>query len=82
MRRATTLSKRDYQRLLTDLRRMIVEGKEEAERAATQALIESYWAIGKRIAQEKLNAQAGYHNAILTDLSADLDIGVCTLQRT
>jgi len=78
---ATTLTKRDYNKLLTDLRRIIAEGKEEAERAATQALIESYWAIGKRINKEKLNAQAGYHNAILTDLSADLDIGVRTLQR-
>jgi len=79
---ATTLTKRDYNKLLTDLRRIIAEGKQEAERAATQALIESYWAIGKRIHKEKLNAQAGYHNAILTDLSADLDIGVRTLQRT
>ena len=77
---ATTLTKRDYQKLLTDLRRIIREGKVEAERAATQALIESYWAIGKRIAKEKLNARAGYHNAILSDLSTDLDVR--TLQRT
>ena len=82
MSTATTLTKRDYQTLLTDLRRIIAEGKEEAERAATQALIESYWAIGKRIHKEKLNARAQYHNAILTDLGADLDIGVRTLQRT
>ena len=78
----TTLTKRDYQRLLSDLRRIIAEGKQEAERAATQAPIESYWAIGKRIQKEKLNAQASYHNAILTDLGVDLDIGVRTLQRT
>jgi endonuclease YncB( thermonuclease family) len=82
MATASTLTKRDYQKLLGDLRRIIREGKEEAERAATQALIESYWAIGKRIANEKLNTQAGYHNAILSDLSVDLDIGVRTLQRT
>jgi endonuclease YncB( thermonuclease family) len=79
---ATTLTKRDYNKLLTDLRRIIREGKEEAERAATQALIESYWAIGQRINKEKLNTRAAYHNAILSDLSADLDIGVRTLQRT
>jgi len=77
-----TLGKRDYQKLLSDLRRIIAEGKEEAERAAAQALTDSYWAIGKRIAKEKLNRNAGYHNAILSDLSADLDIGVRTLQRT
>jgi len=76
------LTKRQYQQLLTDLRRIIREGREDAERAATQALIESYWSIGKRIAKEKLSTQAAYHNAILTDLSDDLGIGVRTLQRT
>ena len=70
------------QKLLTDLQRIIREGKEEAERAAAQALTESYWSIGQRIAKEKLNTRARYHNAILTDLSADLAIGVRTLQRT
>ena len=79
---ATTLTTRDYQRLLTDLRRIIREGQEEAQRAAAQALIESYWSIGRRIAKEKLNTRAAYHNAILTDLSVDLGIGVRTLQRT
>jgi vacuolar-type H+-ATPase subunit C/Vma6 len=42
------LSKRDYKKLLTDLQRIIREGKEEAGRAAAQALTESYWSIGKR----------------------------------
>jgi len=79
---ASTLTKRDYNKLLADLRRIIREGKEEAERAATQALIESYWSIGQRISKEKLNTRAGYHNAIVGDLSADLDIDVRTLQRT
>ena len=76
------LTKREYKKLLSDLQRIIREGKEEAERAAAQALTESYWSIGQRIAKEKLNTRARYHNAILTDLSADLGIGVRTLQRT
>ena len=76
------ITKREYKKLLTDLQRIIREGTQEAERAATQALIESYWSIGKRIAKEKLNTRAAYHSAILSDLSADLDIGVRTLQRT
>ncbi|MGB5810106.1 MAG: DUF1016 N-terminal domain-containing protein [Polyangiales bacterium] len=75
------IQKKDYNRLLTDLERIIGEGKEEAERAAAQALIESYWAIGKRISKEKLTTRANYHNAILRDLSVDLDIDVRTLQR-
>jgi len=76
------LTKRQYQKLLTDLRRIIGEGRQEAERAAAQALTESYWSIGRRIAKEKLTTRASYHNAILTDLSNDLGIGVRTLQRT
>ena len=76
------ITKRQYKKLLTDLQQIIREGKEEAERAATQALIESYWSIGKRIAKEKLNTRAAYHNAILGDLSADLSVDVRTLQRT
>jgi len=35
------LTKRQYQTLLADLRRIIREGKAETERAAAQALIES-----------------------------------------
>jgi len=76
------LSKREYNKLLTDLRRIIRGGKEQAERAAAQALVESYWSIGKRIAKEKLNTRAQYHNAILADLSADLGVDLRTLQRT
>ena len=76
------LTKQQYAKLLADLRRIIGEGKEQAERAAAQALLESYWSIGRRIAKEKLNTRAGYHNAILADLSADLGIDLRTLQRT
>jgi endonuclease YncB( thermonuclease family) len=76
------LTKQQYARLLADLRRIIGAGKQEAERAAAQALIDSYWSIGQRIHKEKLNTRAGYHNAILTDLSADLGIHVRNLQRT
>ena len=76
------LTQTHYQTLLADLRRIIGQGKQEAERAAAQALLESYWSIGKRIAKEKLTTRANFHNAILTDLSADLDIDLRTLQRT
>ena len=74
------LNKQQYTKLLADLRRIIGEGKQEAERAAAQSLLDSYWSIGKRIHKEKLTTRAGYHNAILTDLSADLAIDLRTLQ--
>jgi predicted nuclease of restriction endonuclease-like (RecB) superfamily len=76
------LTSRQYKELLADLRQIIGAGKQEAERAAAQALLESYWSIGQRITREKLNTRAAYHNAILTDLSADLAIDLRTLQRT
>ncbi len=76
------LTTRQYTKLLADLRQIIGEGKQEAERAAAQALLESYWSIGKRIAKEKLTTRANFHNAILADLSADLAIDLRTLQRT
>jgi len=79
---STLLTTPQYQSLLTDLRTIIREGKEEAARAAAQSLLESYWSIGRRIHREKLTERAGYHNAILADLSADLDIDLRTLQRT
>jgi endonuclease YncB( thermonuclease family) len=76
------LTTRQYKKLLADLRQIIGAGKQEAERAAAQALLESYWSIGKRITQEKLTTRANFHNAILADLSADLAIDLRTLQRT
>jgi hypothetical protein len=75
------LSKREYKKLLSDLQRIIREGKEEAERAAAQALTESYWSIGQRITKEKLTTRARYHNAILSDLSTDLDIDFEVIRR-
>ncbi len=76
------LTKAQYTKLLADLRAIITTGKEEAERAAAQALVDSYWSIGRRIHREKLSTRAGYHNAILADLSADLGIHLRNLQRT
>jgi len=79
---STLLTKQQYTTLLTDLRAIIREGKEEAERAAAQSLLNAYWSIGRRIHKEKLTTRANFHNAILSDLSADLDIDLRTLQRT
>jgi endonuclease YncB( thermonuclease family) len=76
------LTTRQYKKLLGDLRQIIGAGKQEAERAAAQALLESYWSIGQRIHKEKLTTRANFHNAILADLSADLAIDLRTLQRT
>lgn len=71
-----------YQKLLTDLRKCLKEGKETAQRAASQILIQTYWQIGKRIAEEELTERANYGDSILVDLAEDLDIDEDTLRRS
>lgn len=71
-----------YRKLLSDLRKHLQEGKETAQRAAGQILIQTYWQIGKRIAAEKLIETAGYGDSILVDLAEDLEIDEDTLRRS
>jgi endonuclease YncB( thermonuclease family) len=71
-----------YKKLLTDLRKVIQEGKRRAEEAAGQVLVETYWEMGKRISEEKLTENAGYGDSILADLSEDLEMGEDNLRRS
>jgi len=70
-----------YRKLLTDLRRLIAEGKRRAEQTAGQVLVETYWALGKRITEEGLTENAGYGDSIMEDLAEDLGMDVTTLRR-
>lgn len=71
-----------YKKLLTDLRKIIQEGKRQAEAVVSQILIETYWQVGRRIAQEKLTEQASYGDSILSDLAEDLGIDEDSLRRS
>ncbi len=75
------LSETQYAKLVREIRALIEEGQKSAQRAARQVLVQTYWKIGKRISEEGLTQNAGYNQAILTDLSEELDIDETTLLR-
>ncbi|MBW2736032.1 MAG: thermonuclease family protein [Deltaproteobacteria bacterium] len=76
-----TLSKRAYGCLLTDLRRLLEEGRARSEAALSRELIRTYHAIGQRIAAERLTERAGYGGAILGELADELGMHVRVLQQ-
>ena len=61
----TVLTESRYAKLVSDIRRLVEEGKARAVRAASQELVQTYWAIGKRICDEGLSQNAGYNRSIL-----------------
>lgn len=78
---ALTLNKRAYTRLLADLRQLLEEGRVRAEEALGRELIQTYHAVGSRIATEKLTERAGYGSAILAELADELGLHVRVLQQ-
>lgn len=77
----TVLTAARYTKLLKDIRGLIEEGKARATRAAHGELLKTYWEVGKRICDEGLTENAGYGEAVLHDLSEELDIDLSTLKR-
>jgi len=76
------LTKTDYRKLVTDLRKILEEGKRRAAEALRRELVVTYWHVGQRITEENLTEQSGYKNAIFSDLSEELGIHEDTLERT
>lgn len=72
-----TLTKKEYTALKRDVENLL----SEAESSASLGRLQAYWRIGARIAQERLEQKAGYHNSVLRDLAADSGVIVRTLQR-
>jgi endonuclease YncB( thermonuclease family) len=70
-----------YQRLRDDLAEILETSRDRAREAVAAQAVAAYWAIGKRIAHERLTTRAGYGDAILRRLATDLDIHLRTLQR-
>lgn len=72
-----TLSQRHYAALRRDIQKLLETGAS----SASQRRVEAYWKIGERIAEEKLTAEASYHNSVLRDLARDTGTSISTLQR-
>ena len=75
------LSKSEYSKLLSDVRKLIEGGKAQAEEAARNEIVQMYWEIGSRISEEKLTDNASYGDSIIADLAEDLDVDESTLYR-
>ena len=61
--------------LLSDLRTLIAETRQDVARSVNSALIMLYWKVGQRIRQDILKEKrAGYGEEIVHALSAQLQI--------
>ena len=70
-----------YAKLVQEMRALLATGKARAQAAVTQALVQTYWAIGKRLSEEHLTGRANYGESVLEDLADELDVDVTTLRR-
>jgi hypothetical protein len=75
-----TLTHSRYARLCRDISGILESARSRARESLSRILVAAYWNTGKRIADERLTHKAGYHNAILRNLAADLAIDERTLQ--
>ena len=76
-----TLTEAGYAKLLSDLRKLWETGKAKAQRAVSRQLLQTYWEIGGRIADEKLTDNAGYEKAVMERLAEDMRTDMTTLYR-
>ncbi len=76
-----TLTEAGYVKLLSDLRKLWETGKAKAQRAISRQLLQTYWEIGGRIAEEKLTSNAGYEKAVMERLADDMRTDMTTLYR-
>ena len=76
-----SLSRAGYQRLLRDLRGALEGGRRRAQEAVASELAQTYWVVGDRLVNEKLTRNAGYGDAVVRELSLDLEVDQSTLRR-
>ena len=62
--------------VLSDIRKIIEEGRRQAYAAAGQVIIATYWSIGKRIVEEEQQGQerAKYGAKLITNLAQQLTL--------
>lgn len=77
---AGVLTEARYARLVKEIRGLLAQGKVRAQAAVAQELVQTYWAIGKRLSEENLTGRANCGESVLEDLSEELDVDVRTLQ--
>lgn len=75
------LNNKRYEILVADLKKIWETGKAKAQRAVSRQLLQTYWEIGGRIAEENLTSNAGYEKAVMERLSDDMRTDMTTLYR-
>ncbi len=75
MPRPSTLSSADYRALLRDIKTLATQSK----RQDLDRKLNAYWAMGKRITDEKISSESGYFAAVVGDLSSDVGLARRTL---
>ena len=64
--------------ILHELKKIIIDGKNQVAQAINVGLTTTYWNIGKRINQEILNnKRAGYGKEIITSVSQEIGRASC-----
>lgn len=82
MGRLGVLHGKERAQLAVDLRTIIEQGRQQAQAAATQVLVQTYWKVGQRIVKANLTDRAHYGESILQELAEALKIDVRTLQHS
>jgi micrococcal nuclease len=77
----TSLSAPRYAKLVTDVRRLLEEGRSQAQAAVNRVLVETYYRIGSRIKQENLSTTPGYAESVLERMAKELKTDRTTLVR-
>jgi micrococcal nuclease len=75
------LGAEQYQKLLQDLKILIIEQFAEVKKQASNQISLIYWQVGKRISEENIAKNNSYQSSILEDLTKDLEIERSTLSR-
>lgn len=69
-----SLSETNYLKVIADVKQIVLNGRSAAYQAVSQAMIATYWNIGKRIVEDEQNGQARaeYGKQLLKILSVEL----------
>ena len=81
MEKGLILTDGKYSRLITDLRKLIDDGRFKAQSAANREYMSTYWRVGQRLAAERLTETAGYGESVMEKLAYELKTDRSTLVR-
>jgi endonuclease YncB( thermonuclease family) len=82
MTKTAVLTDSKYSKLISDLKRIIGQGRKRVKEAVARENVLMYWEVGKRITQEAMTEDAGYAESIYEEIAEELDIHSKTVEQT